>query len=393
MKAVILAAGKGTRMRGLCADVPKPMMPIANRPILSLIFSRLRDMAVEEVALVIGFQGDKLQELVGDGSDFGVRVTYVWQKEQLGTGHATLLCREFVGDDDFVLIFGDILTQGGNYAEMATLYNGNTCDAVLTVFPVEDPSNGAAVDVRDGRVVDIIEKPKPGTVLNAYNNAGLFIWPASMFELISNLELSPRGEYEFTDGIVSFIRQGKRLAAFELKGYWENISDPEACIRMNQNVLTECLPPEKEAVDRSAKVASDVQLALSKVSAAVQVEDGCRIEDSVLGHACRLGRNVSVRYAEIGLKAELGEGCRIGSYVSIGEGAVIGAGATVGPNVSIGPGCVVGEGATISSSIILDGARVGAGASVVHAMLIFNGSIPAGEKVAGTPDQAIELLT
>jgi glucose-1-phosphate thymidylyltransferase len=393
MKAVILAAGKGTRMRGLCAETPKPMMPIANRPILSLIFSRLRDMGVDEVALVIGFRGEKLKELVGDGSQYGVSVTYVWQKEQLGTGQATLLCREAVGDDDFVLIFGDILTQGDNYAEMATLFNSTACDAVLTVFPVEDPSNGAAVDVKDGLVAGIIEKPKPGTILNAYNNAGLFIWPASMFELISNLELSPRGEYEFTDGIVTFIKQGQRLGAYELKGYWENISDPEACIRMNQNILTEVLPPEKQATDRSAKIGDSVRLAQCHISAAVEIGDSCRIEDSVLGHACRIGRDVSIKYAEIGVTAQIGEGCRIGPYVSIGEGAVIEPGATVGPNVSIGAGCVVAKGASLASSIILDGGQVGAGASVVHAMLIFDGAIPDGEKIAGTPNKAIELLT
>jgi len=85
MKAVILAAGRGTRMRGLCAHTPKPMMPLANRSILSIIFARLREMDVDQVALVVGFEGEQLQKLVGDGREFGVQVTYVWQKEQLGT--------------------------------------------------------------------------------------------------------------------------------------------------------------------------------------------------------------------------------------------------------------------------------------------------------------------
>ncbi|MFH1732986.1 MAG: nucleotidyltransferase family protein, partial [Planctomycetota bacterium] len=218
MKAVILAAGKGTRMRGLCNHTPKPMLPIANRSIISLIFARLKSVGIRDVALVIGFEGDKLKALIGDGSRYGVNVTYVRQEEQLGTGHAALICEQFVAGDPFFLIFGDILTPEENFAGMVELFGRDDCDAVLSVFPVEDPSNGAAVDVQDGLVAGIIEKPPPGTIQNAYNNAGVFIWPAEIFDLIRDLEKSPRGEYEFTDGIIRFIAMGRRLGAFELRG-------------------------------------------------------------------------------------------------------------------------------------------------------------------------------
>jgi len=393
MKAVILAAGRGTRMRGICAETPKPMLPLANRPILSVIFSRLKDMGVDEVALVVGFEGQKLKALLGDGSQYGVKVTYVWQEQQLGTGHATQICESFVAGEPFVLIFGDILTRGDNYRAMAELFQRDDCDAVLTVFPVEDPSNGAAVDVKDGEVVGIIEKPPPGTILNAYNNAGIFIWPPEVFDLIRDLKVSPRGEYEFTDGILKFIDlPDRRLGAYELLGYWENITDPEACIRMNQNLLVECLPPESESVDASAEVAADARVRSSTIAAGVTIGPGCRIEDSTIAAGAKIGANVSVRHTEIGPKVVIGDTARLGPYVSVGEDAVIGPGASVGPNVMVGRGGSVGEGASLTSTILLDGASVGAGSSLLHAMLGFGVTVEAGRKIAGGPERAIEVL-
>lgn len=392
MKAVILAAGKGTRMRGLCDNTPKPLVPIGNRSIISIIFSRLKSMGVDEVALVIGHQGEQLQKAIGDGSRYGVGVTYVQQKEQLGTGHATLLCEDFVGQDAFVLIFGDIITSADNYPEMAKVFQAGKCDAVLTVFPVEDPSNGAAVDVKDGFVAGIIEKPPPGTILNAYNNAGIFIWPAEIFDRIRNLKKSTRGEYEFTDGIVDFIKAGQRLAAFELRGYWENISDPEACIRMNQNVLAEVLPPNDPKVHGRAKIGKGTRITGSDVAAGATVGSGCKLDGCALGENCSLGANVTADYAEVQAGATVGERCKLGAGVSIGQGAVIEAGVRIGPNASIGPGCVVREGASVTSSIILGGAVVGGGSSLVHVMLDANAQVAGGEMITGAPEKTVEIL-
>ena len=392
MKAVILAAGKGTRMRGLCNHTPKPMLPIGNRSVISLLFSRLKSVGIEEVALVIGFEGEKLQALIGDGSRYGMKVTYVWQKEQLGTGHAALICEDFVAGEPFVLIFGDILTPAENFGGMVELFNHDDCDAVLSVFPVDDPSNGAAVDVKDGLVIGIIEKPPPGTVLNAYNNAGVFIWPADIFDLIRGLEKSPRGEYEFTDGILRFMEQGRRLAAFELRGYWENITDPEACVRMNRNVLSEALPPAQPHVDPAADVAEGADLVDSRVEAGAVIGRGCKLNGCVVAAGARLSANVKADYVEIQADAAIGSGCLLGANVSIGEGAVVEANARIGPNASVGPRCTVREGASLASSIMLDGSDVGTGTTLVNVVLDYGGSVADGEHVTGMPDKVVEIL-
>jgi len=392
MKAVILAAGKGTRMRGLCSHTPKPMLPIANRSIISLIFARLKSVGIRDVALVIGFEGDKLKALVGDGSRYGVNVTYIWQEEQLGTGHAALICEEFVAGGPFFLIFGDILTPEENFAGMVELFGRDDCDAVLSVFPVEDPSNGAAVDVQDGLVAGIIEKPPPGTITNAYNNAGVFIWPAEIFDLIRGLEKSPRGEYEFTDGIINFIEKGRRLGAFELRGYWENITDPETCIRMNRNVLSDILPPADAGVDGSVDVPYDTEVPDSAIAAGAVVGHGCKLIGCSIAEGAELRRNVRAEYAEVRAGATIGSGCKLAAGVSIGEGAVIETGARIGPNASVGRDCVVREGASLASAIMLDNSTVGAGAALVNVMLEAGVEVAGGERITGMPNKVIEIL-
>ncbi len=392
MKAVILAAGRGTRMRGLCESTPKPLLPIANRSIVSLLFSRLKGAGIRDVALVVGFEGEKLQALIGDGSRYGVNVAYVWQKEQLGTGHAAMLCEEFVGGEPFVLIFGDILTPAENLAEMVRLFGQDSCDAVLSVFPVEDPSNGAAVTTEGGLVTNVIEKPPPGSIRNAYCNAGVFVWPARMFDLIRDLEKSPRGEYEFSDGITRFIEQGGQLAAFELRGYWENITDPETCIRMNRNVLGELLPPAEPAVDPSAEVGKDAIIENCRIGAGAVIGRGCKLIGCCVGAGARIAGHVSADYAEIQANATVGGGSILGPGASIAEDAVIGSGVRVGPNASVGRECSVGDNATLSSAILLDSSTVGAGAALVNAVVDCGMTVPEGERVTGMPEEVVTLL-
>lgn len=392
MKAVILAAGEGKRMRGLCKSIPKPLLPIANRPILGLAFSRLKMMGVDEVALVVGHRREQLEQLVGTGRQYGVNVTYILQEKQLGTGHATMLCEEFVGKEPFVLIFGDIITREENYPAMAQLFESGTCDAILSVFPVEDPSNGAAVDVQDGFVRGIVEKPKPGTMLNAYNNAGIFIWPAEIFDHIRNLKLSSRGEYEFTDGIISFMNAGKRLAAFELMGYWDNITDPESCIRMNQNLLDDILPPARSETHWTARISDRAQITNSVIGSGCEISTGARLDGCITGQNVKVGQNVIAEYTEILDGAVISGGCQLGPNVSIGPGALIEPMARIGPNTTIGAGCFVGAGATVSSSILLPGSKVAAGGNVIHAMLEGESMVAPGERANGTPERAVEVL-
>ncbi len=386
MKAVILAAGKGTRMRGLCSHTPKPMLPIANRSVISLLFSRLKGVGITEVGLVIGFEGEKLQALIGDGSRYGIKVSYIWQKEQLGTGHATLI------GEPFVLIVGDILTPAENFREMVDLFGRDDCDAVISVFTVDDPSHGGAVDAEDGLVTGLIEKPPPGSMPNAYCNAGVFVWPAEIFDLIRDLEKSPRGEYEFTDGVTRFVEKGRRLRAFELRGYWENITDPETCLRMNRNVLSEVLPPPATGIDPGAEIAEGADVPDCRIEAGAVIGRGCKLRGCRVAAGARLQANVKADYAEIQAGATIGSGSLLGPSVSIGEGAVIESDARIGPNASVGPGCVVRERASLSSAMMFESSELGARAALVNVVLGRGGKVNGGERITGMPDKVIEIL-
>jgi glucose-1-phosphate thymidylyltransferase len=358
MKAIILAAGAGTRMRGFCHTLPKPMLPIANRPIIATTITRLGALGVDQVGVVVGHQGDRLRQLLGSGAQLGVEISYIWQHEKLGTGHAVSLCEDFVAGEPFALMWGDVMTHGENYARIAERYDQGDCDAVLAVFRVADACRTAAVDVADGWVTGITERPAPGTRLNAYANAGIFIWPAAMLEVVRRLERSPRGEIEFTDGIAEFVASGSRVAALELNGYRENITDPEACVRVNRLLMTEMIAPLTSEVAASARMADDVSL--------------CEVE--------------------VQETATIGERCVLGPQVSVGEGACIGAGCRIGPNVAIGPGCVVGDGTALRESLLLPEATLGENVSLEYAMVDAGAKVPAGTSLAGSAEAVCDII-
>ncbi|MFO7899896.1 MAG: sugar phosphate nucleotidyltransferase [Planctomycetota bacterium] len=358
MKAVILAAGEGRRMRGLCAGLPKPMLPLANRPIITNTFDRLSSMGVDRVGLVVGHEGRRLQELMGDGRDYGMDIAYVWQEEKLGTGHAVGLSEEFVGDAPFVLTWGDVVTRADNYPLIAERYEAGDCDAVLTVFQVPDASATAAVDVEDGRVVGITEKPPPGTRPNAMANAGIFIWPPAIFRCLCDLQPSPRGEYEFTDAIARFVASGGRVAAHPLRGYRENVTDPETCIATNREILDELL------ADGACRIAPD----------------------------SRRNDHVELITSEVKPGANIGRDCRVGPHVSVGENARIGPGCLIGPNVSVGPNCSVGARCELSHAILMPGCTVGPASRLSYAVV--DAGLELGGRIhwQGATDRVVELL-
>ncbi|MFW6158500.1 MAG: sugar phosphate nucleotidyltransferase [Planctomycetota bacterium] len=358
MKAVILAAGEGRRMRGLCSELPKPMFPLANRPIITNTFDRLSSMGADRVGLVVGHEGRRLQELMGDGRGFGLAITYIWQEEKLGTGHAVGLCEQFVGDEPFVLTWGDVVSHAANYPLIARRYHAGNCDAVLAVFRVPDASATAAVDIEDGRVVGISEKPPPGTRPDAMANAGIFIWPPAIFRCLRDLQPSPRGEYEFTDAIARFVESGRHVAAQPLSGYRENVTDPETCIATNRELLDELL------ADGACRIAPDSDR----------------------------GDHVDLIASEVKPGARIGRGCCIGPHVSIGENARVGPGCRIGPNVSIGSNCSVGAQCELSHTILMPGGVLGPASRLDYA--IVDSCLRLDERTdrQGAADRVIELL-
>ena len=234
-KAVILAAGRGTRMRELTAELPKPMIEVRGKPVLQYIVEGLRNAGIGDMLLVVGYRADAVRKFFGDGSRYKVTIQYATQTVQDGTGRVVDLARDFVGNRRFILAYGDILVDPANYEPLVDL--PDDVEAMLTVTRGEDVSKGGAVLVNEQmELVDLREKPKPGEPTSPWYNAGLYAFRPSIFEFIEKLKPSPRGEYELTDAICELVHSSRKVRALELTGQWADVRDPEILGKLNSKL-------------------------------------------------------------------------------------------------------------------------------------------------------------
>jgi len=232
-QAVLLAAGRGTRMRELTADLPKPMIEVRGKPVLQHIVEGLRDAGVRRFLIIVGYRAEAVQNFFGDGSRYKIDIQYTTQVGQDGTGRVVDLARNFVDDSPFVLAYGDILVAPENYKRIVDLDDG--VEALISVTRGEDVSKGGAVFLNDDfELVDLREKAKPGEATSPWYNAGLYAFRPSIFGFTAKLKPSPRGEYELTDAIRELAQANKRVKALELTGEWADVRDPEILARLNK---------------------------------------------------------------------------------------------------------------------------------------------------------------
>lgn len=233
-KAVLLAAGRGTRMRELTAELPKPMIKVRGKPILLHIIEGLQRAGVKNFLIIIGYRGDTVRDYFGDGTCFGLQIKYATQVLQDGTGRVVELARDFVGQAPFVLSYGDILVDPTNYRSLVEL--PGEVEAFVSVKQNEDVSKGGAVFVNERmEVTDIREKPKPGEPTSPWYNAGVYAFRRSIFEWTAKLKPSLRGEYELTDAVRALAESGKTVKALELSGEWADVRDPEILAQLNDS--------------------------------------------------------------------------------------------------------------------------------------------------------------
>jgi dTDP-glucose pyrophosphorylase len=234
-KAVLLAAGRGTRMRDLTEALPKPMLEVRGKPVLQHIVDGLRSNGLTNLLVVVGWRAEMVKDFFSDGSKFGVQIQYETQTVQDGTGRVVALARDFVGLDPFLLSYGDILVAQENYPRIGDSLAD--ADAVISVKRSDDVSQGGAVFVNDKfQLVDLREKPKPGEPTSPWYNAGIYAFRSSIFDSIAKLEPSPRGEYELTDAVRNLALSGKKVQALEIAGDWADVRDPEILAELNRKL-------------------------------------------------------------------------------------------------------------------------------------------------------------
>lgn len=326
MQGIILAAGKGTRMAPLTDRRPKPLVPLLARPMIEHILTGGAAAGVDDWIIVVGPFRDQVTDHLGDGAELGVKIRYVVQEEANGNGAAALLCEKHIGDEPFLLSFGDIMTHPANYGRLASEINSGDWDTVITLNYMDDPYEGAAVYVENGRVRKIIEKPPKGTSTTNFNNSGVFGFTPLIFEMIRRTPMSERGEYELTQAVGTMLDSGRQIGAFELQGYWWDVARPRDILELEPVMLASAAPPDGVLVDPSAEVADDAEIV-----GPVMIAAGARVAAGIIGP------NISV-----GREAQVGEGCRIADCAIL-AGASVGAGSTLS-RVLVEEGVVVPPG-------------------------------------------------
>ncbi len=227
MKAVLLAAGRGSRLGALTESTPKALIEVGGRAIIVRIIDGLIAASVDDFAIVTGYLAEKLEAGLGNGSQSGVRITYFRQEQLNGTAAALALAREFVGDERFFFGWGDILIHPKNYRDV--IRKSRFADAAIALNEVEDPFAGGAVYVDDNfRVTLMIEKPPRGTSTTRWNNAGLGVLGPEIWPAIAALQPSERGEYELPAAIAALVTAGLEVRGVPIEGPWFDIGTPES---------------------------------------------------------------------------------------------------------------------------------------------------------------------
>ncbi len=229
-KAVVLAAGRGTRMGGLTAETPKPMLLVEGKPLLQHVLEALAVTGVDRFFVVTGYHGEMIQRHFAGWSG----IEFATQEPVNGTGTAARLAREFVAGDAFHLGYGDILCHPSGYQRCAqVLLDNPETQAVLGVKDVDDPWRGAAVYVENGLITRIIEKPPVGTSTTRWNSAGLYAMQAAIFPYLDRIQLSPRNEYELTSIFDMMLADGKHLRIAAIEDEWRDVGAPADLEAMN----------------------------------------------------------------------------------------------------------------------------------------------------------------
>lgn len=298
MKAIILAAGQGTRLRPVTLTMPKPLVPVANKSLIAYAIDVLKEAGLNHIGIVVNDLNSAIPNQLGDGSSLGVKLEYIVQAEQKGLAHAAGLCREFLGDDPFCMFLGDNIFQD-HMSNWLRSFADSDAEAAVALGEVSDPSRFGIADVQNGRIARVVEKPKENPPSNLAI-AGVYLFRKSIFDAIANIKPSWRNELEITDAIQYLISSGKLVQPYILTGWWIDAGKPDAIIQANQLVLGEL--PYTPAPENGNQV-----IGKSDVSHRVLLGEGSQIIDSVVRGPVIIGKNVIVRNSYIGPYTSLGD--------------------------------------------------------------------------------------
>jgi len=300
MKAIILAGGKGTRLRPLTYTGAKQLVPVANKPILWYGIEDLVSAGIVDIGIIISPEtGAEVQAKTGNGERFGANITYILQDQPAGLAHAVKVAQPFLGDSPFIMYLGDNLVQS-DLSVFLNKFKDKHFDALTLLCPVANPTAfGVARVDEQGRVLQLVEKPKAPPSNLAL--VGIYLFNPSVHEAIANIQPSARGELEITDAIQYLIDQNKQVEARQIKGWWLDTGKKDDLLEANRVILDTCLVAANHG---------DID-AHSQVIGRVQIGQNTRVVNSTIRGPVVIGDNCHI------------ENCFIGPYSSIADGATL----------------------------------------------------------------------
>lgn len=226
-QAVVLAAGRGTRMKELTDKTPKPLLPVAGVPLIERVMRPLMEGGVKRFVIVTGYLAEKIEEHLAKLPN-NIEVIFVRQVDLNGTGGALRIAAPHLARAPFALTFGDVLTAAENYTGMLGDFNSRHSDLLMSVWDIGDPCRGAAITIgEDDRIEKMVEKPPPGTAGTPWINAGVVMSGPKLLDYLGGIGKSARGEVELPDAYSAWIRDGGVLRAFRLAEFWSDVGTPE----------------------------------------------------------------------------------------------------------------------------------------------------------------------
>lgn len=297
LKGLILSGGKGTRLRPITHTSAKQLVPVANKPVLFYGIEAMAEAGIVEVGIIIAPEtGQEIRETVGDGSRFGVAITYIVQDQPAGLAHAVLTAEPFLGESPFVMYLGDNLLQGG-IRDLVSAFHDHQPDALILLTPVLDPENFGVAELAGGKVVRLVEKPREPTTDLAL--VGVYMFRSSVHDAARAIEPSARGELEITDAIQYLVDQGRRVDPHVVRGWWKDTGRLDDMLAANRLVL--------ETLDGRI----EGELIDSQVDGRVIIEDGARLERTTVRGPAVIGAGARLTDAYVGPYTAVGEHCVI----------------------------------------------------------------------------------
>ena len=339
MKGIILHGGHGTRLRPLTHTGPKQLLPIANKPMSQYCLESIVETGINDIAIIIGGVGsNKVQEYYGDGSNFGVNITYIEQDEPKGIAHAIRLCKEFVKDEKFLVFLGDNIIQKSITGFVDTFKNSNY-DATVLLCEVDNPSRFGIADIKNEKIIKITEKPK--SPISNLAVTGIYLLTPKIFEIIDKLKPSWRNELEITDALDSLLKINHNISYEKITDYWKDTGTPEDIIHANGEII-------KKLQDSF---------------------DGKREENVTINGKTIVGKDTIVESnVTIMGPVIIGENCKILTHSNNLSKIII------GPNVSIGNNSILTT-SSIKNSIIMKNCNIDCRTNIKNSIIASNSEI------------------